>query len=73
MTTPKPAPRTSKAKPPVAPLTLEQRVAHLPAPQPGKLVTISLELAPYWLKLHHREVTGFDEKTFVHTGQPRSQ
>ncbi len=52
-------------------LTLAARAAQLPPPQPGKVVTIPLELAPYWLKLHNREIVSFDERRFVYKGQLR--
>lgn len=58
------------AKPPrPTRLTQEERVAQLPPPQPGKVVSIPLELAPYWLKYHRQEITSFDERRFLYTGQ----
>lgn len=54
-------------------LSLEERVAQLPAPQPGKLASLPLELAPFWLKYHNREVTGFDTHRFIYKIQPRAQ
>ncbi len=55
-------------KPSVAKLTLAERAAQLPPPQPGKSITIPLELAPAWLKLHHREIIGFDAQRFLYLG-----
>ncbi len=52
----------------VAPSSLAERVARLPAPQPGKVVSIPLELAPYWLKHHHREIAWFDERRVLFHG-----
>ena len=52
-----------------APLSLMERVAQLPPPQPGKQVSIPIELFPAWLKAHNREIVRFDEKRFIHLGQ----
>jgi len=51
--------------------TLAERAAQLPAPQPGKAVTIPLELLPDWLKLHKREIISFDARRGLLKGQPR--
>ncbi len=56
-------------KSPASVLSLTERAAQLPAPQPGQRVTIPFELAPYWLQLHQREITRFDEKRFLYLGQ----
>ncbi len=52
-----------------ATLSLDERVAQLPPPQPGQVVSIPLELAPYWLKYHHQQLTSFDERRFLYKGQ----
>jgi hypothetical protein len=50
-------------------LSLAEQLARLPAPQPGKAVSIPIELFPYWLEYHQRELMGVDFRRLIFKGR----